>query len=139
MAGQMPPIYRKRRWLLPLIRLICFLLVLIFFLSVLALAGFRKYIAYTDSGKLYLDIPWLYGYMQGPPTEDPLADVLTVPSGQQTAPILQQKSYSSSQNEEESTEFDTSDDSNTADAVDAAATSAEASQEPAEALEADLP
>lgn len=126
MAGQMPPIYRKRRWLLPLIRMLCLLLVLLFFLSVLALAGFRKYIAYTDSGKLYLDIPWLYGYMQGPPAEDPLADVLTVPSGQQTAPILQQGYLSSSRNEEESTALDVTDASNTADAVDAAAAPAEA-------------
>lgn len=77
MSGQTPKTYRQSklgRYLFKIILIVFAALVILFFL---ALFGFRKYIAYTDTGKLYLDIPWLSDYMDGPPEYDELADQLT--------------------------------------------------------------
>lgn len=49
---------------------------IVLILALTAFFGFRKYISYTDTGKLYLDIPWLYGYMDGVPETDDLAPYL---------------------------------------------------------------
>lgn len=107
MSGNSLPIYRRRRWLGPLLRILCLLLGFLLLLSILFMAGFRKYITYTETGKLYLDIPWLYGYLDGPPEEDPLADCLTVTGGQHNLPFYQQQSSGSSSQEQHSDENQT--------------------------------
>ncbi len=72
-----PKIYKhKSHRHIPLKIAVCVLCALII-LSVIVFFSFKKYIAYTDTGKLYLDIPWLYGYMDGPPEQDELADIIT--------------------------------------------------------------
>lgn len=81
MSSSAPKIYKPNRGkkIIPKILLIIFVtLVILFFLSVF---GFRKYIAYTETGKLYLDVPWLENYMAGPPAEDELAEQLTATAG----------------------------------------------------------
>lgn len=79
MAKNEPRVYRQGSAKRILLHILLFIFVIIFVLLFLALLGFRKYIAYTDTGKLYLDIPWLEGYISGPPEYDDLAQYLTFP------------------------------------------------------------
>ena len=64
-----------------LIRIAVILLAVLVLLSLLFFFGLRKYIAYTETGRLYLDIPWLTGYMDGKPEDDPLSSELTLTGG----------------------------------------------------------
>lgn len=96
MAKNEPQIYRKGSARRTVLRILLWVLAVFLLFCVLAFFGFRKYIAYTDTGKLYLDIPWLEGYVSGPPENDDLAEYLApvqrqpadTPevSNQQTAP-----------------------------------------------------
>ena len=74
-------VYRKRRTAGVLIRAAVIILAALVLLSVLFFFGLRKYISYTDTGRLYLDIPWLAGYMDGKPEDDPLSSELTLTGG----------------------------------------------------------
>ncbi len=76
MAKNEPKIYRHSNIKSIIWRIIAIVIAAAIVLALTAFFGFRKFIAYTETGKLYLDIPWLYGYMSGPPTEDELAPYL---------------------------------------------------------------
>ena len=76
MARNEPKIYKHSNIKSIILKVIVLIIVAAIILALTAFFGFRKFIAYTDTGKLYLDIPWLYGYMPGPPTEDDLAPYL---------------------------------------------------------------
>ena len=73
MARNEPKIYHHSNVKGVVVRIIIIVIAAAFILALTAFFGFRKFIAYTDTGKLYLDIPWLYGYMDGPPATDDLA------------------------------------------------------------------
>ncbi len=77
MAKNEPQIYRKGSARRIALRVILWVLAVFLFLCITAFFGFRKYIAYTGTGKLYLDIPWLEGYVSGPPESDDLAEYLS--------------------------------------------------------------
>ena len=81
MSPKTPKIYRRHRVWPVLFRVVLIVVGALLLLSILAFFGFRKYIAYTDTGKLYLDVPWLEGYLAGRPDEDPLASELTLTYG----------------------------------------------------------
>ena len=76
MAKNEPKIYRHSNIKTIIWRVIAIVIAAAIVLALTAFFGFRKFIAYTETGKLYLDIPWLYGYMSGPPAEDELAPYL---------------------------------------------------------------
>ena len=76
MAKNEPKIYRHSNIKTIIWRIIAIVIAAAIVLALTAFFGFRKFIAYTETGKLYLDIPWLYGYMSGPPVEDELAPYL---------------------------------------------------------------
>ena len=76
MARNGPKIYKHSNVKGIILKVIAVIIVAAIVLALTAFFGFRKFIAYTDTGKLYLDIPWLYGYMDGPPAEDDLAPYL---------------------------------------------------------------
>ena len=76
MARNEPKIYKHSNAKTIITKTIVIFIVAVIVLALTAFFGFRKFIAHTDTGKLYLDIPWLYGYMDGPPAEDPLAPYL---------------------------------------------------------------
>ena len=76
MAKNVPKIYRHSNIKTIIWRVIVIVIAAAIVLALTAFFGFRKFIAYTETGKLYLDIPWLYGYMSGPPAEDELAPYL---------------------------------------------------------------
>ncbi len=78
MTDSAPKVYRKRRAGGVVLRIAVIVLAALLLLAVLLFFGLRKYIAYTDTGRLYLDIPWLAGYMDGRPEDDPLASELTL-------------------------------------------------------------
>ena len=77
MAKNEPKIYHHSNAKGIAIRIVAIVIAAAFILALTAFFGFRKFIAYTDTGKLYLDIPWLYGYMDGPPKEDDLLPYLS--------------------------------------------------------------
>ena len=81
MSSKTPKIYRRHRVWPVLLRVVLIVVGAFLLLSILAFFGFRKYIAYTDTGKLYLDVPWLDGYLAGRPEEDPLAPELALTYG----------------------------------------------------------
>ena len=72
-----PKIYKHKNHGRAAIKIAVCVICALIILSVAVFLNFKKYIAYTDTGKLYLDIPWLSGYMDGPPETDELADILT--------------------------------------------------------------
>ena len=74
-------VYRKRKPVRFLLRFLGILLAVLVVLSVYLFFGLRRYVAYSDTGKLYLDIPWLAGYMAGEPADDPLSAELTITGG----------------------------------------------------------
>lgn len=76
MAKNEPQIYRKGSARRAVLRILLWVLAVFLLLCITAFFGFRKYIAYTDTGKLYLDIPWLDGYVSGPPENDDLAEYI---------------------------------------------------------------
>ncbi|MBQ8831617.1 MAG: hypothetical protein IJ017_08460 [Oscillospiraceae bacterium] len=76
MARNGPKIYKHSNAKSIILKVIAIVIAAVIILALTAFFGFRKFIAYTDTGKLYLDIPWLYGYMDGPPAEDDLAPYL---------------------------------------------------------------
>ena len=76
MARNEPKIYKHSNIKSIILKVIVLIIVAAIILALTAFFGFRKFIAYTETGKLYLDIPWLYGYMPGPPEEDDLAEYL---------------------------------------------------------------
>ena len=76
MAKNEPKIYKHSNIKTIIGRVVAIFIAAVIILALTAFFGFRKFIAYTDTGKLYLDIPWLYGYMAGPPEEDELAPYL---------------------------------------------------------------
>lgn len=76
MAKNEPQIYRKGSARRAVLRILLWVLAVFLLLCITAFFGFRKYIAYTDTGKLYLDIPWLEGYVSGPPENDDLAEYM---------------------------------------------------------------
>ncbi|MBR6951072.1 MAG: hypothetical protein IKH56_05005 [Oscillospiraceae bacterium] len=78
MTDPTPKVYRKRRGPGIALRVLAAVVAGLMLLAVLVFFGLRRHIAYTDSGRLYLDIPWLYGYMNGPPEDDPLSSELTL-------------------------------------------------------------
>ena len=78
MTDPSPKVYRKRRAAGVLLRAAVIVLAVLVLLAVLLFFGLRKYIAYTETGRLYLDIPWLAGYMDGKPEDDPLSSELTL-------------------------------------------------------------
>ena len=73
MARNEPKIYHGSNVKSIITKIVAIILAAAVILTLTAFFGFRKFIAYTDTGKLYLDIPWLYGYMDGPPETDDLA------------------------------------------------------------------
>lgn len=76
MARNEPKIYHGSNAKSVITKIVAIVLAAVIILALTAFFGFRKFIAYTDTGKLYLDIPWLYGYMDGPPETDDLAPYL---------------------------------------------------------------
>ena len=86
MAKNQPKIYRQKNPRRIILRVLLCLLIIVFVFAFIALLGFRKYIAYSETGKLYLDIPWLYGYMDGKPETDDLAQYLTPVTGEEPEP-----------------------------------------------------
>ena len=78
MTEPAPKVYRKRRAGGVILRAAVIDLAALLLLAVLLFFGLRKYIAYSDTGRLYLDIPWLAGYMDGRPEDDPLSSELTL-------------------------------------------------------------
>ena len=76
MAKNEPKIYKHSNIKSIISKIIVIVIAAAIILALTAFFGFRKFIAYTETGKLYLDIPWLYGYMPGPPEEDDLAEYL---------------------------------------------------------------
>lgn len=76
MARNEPKIYHHSNVKGTVVKIIVIIIAAAVILALTAFFGFRKFIAYTDTGKLYLDIPWLYGYMDGPPAQDDLAPYL---------------------------------------------------------------
>ena len=76
MAKNEPKIYKHSNVKSIIPRIVAIIIAAAIVLALTAFFGFRKFIAYTETGKLYLDIPWLYGYMAGPPAEDELAPYL---------------------------------------------------------------
>lgn len=77
MARNAPKVYRSGNARRLVGKILISVLVVVLVFALIAFFGFRKFIAYTDTGKLYLNIPWLYGYMEGPPAVDDLAPYLT--------------------------------------------------------------
>ena len=71
-------VYRKRRTPGIVLRILVIVFAVFLLLAIMLFFGLRRYVAYTDSGRLYLDIPWLYGYMAGKPEDDPLSSELTL-------------------------------------------------------------
>ena len=61
MAKNEPKIYRHSNIKSIIRRVIAIVIAAAIVLALTAFFGFRKFIAYTETGKLYLDIPWLYG------------------------------------------------------------------------------
>ena len=114
MSPKTPKIYRRHRVWPVLLRVVLIAVGALLLLCILAFFGFRKYIAYTDTGTLYLDVPWLEGYLAGRPEEDPLAPELTLtygtesgePAGRGQAPAV--SSEGSEETSEESGEPDPS-------------------------------
>ena len=78
MTDPFPKVYRKRKAAGVILRAVTILLASLVLLAVMLFFGLRKYIAYTDTGRLYLDIPWMAGYMDGRPEDDPLSSELTL-------------------------------------------------------------
>ena len=76
MAKNEPKIYKHSNIKSIISKIIVIVIAAAIILALTAFFGFRKFIAYTETGKLYLDIPWLYGYMPGPPEEDDLEEYL---------------------------------------------------------------
>lgn len=76
MAKNEPKIYHHSSTKGIIFKIVVIIIAAVLILALTAFFGFRKYIAYTDTGKLYLDIPWLYGYMDGKPETDELAPYL---------------------------------------------------------------
>lgn len=76
MARNAPKIYKHSNAKTIIFKVIAVIIAAAVILALTAFFGFRKFIAYTETGKLYLDIPWLYGYIDGPPAEDDLAPYL---------------------------------------------------------------
>lgn len=58
-----PKLYKQRRFIKVALKILAIIVAAIVLICILIFFGFRKYIAYTPGGKLYLDIPWLEGYM----------------------------------------------------------------------------
>lgn len=85
MAHNQPKIYRQKNVKRIILRILLCILIAIFIFAFIALLGFRKYISYSETGKLYLDIPWLYEYMDGEPETDDLAQYLTPSEKQEPA------------------------------------------------------
>ena len=73
-----PKVYRKNRAVGIILRVACIVIAILVLLAVLLFFGLRRYIAYSDTGRLYLDIPWLAEYMEGEPQDDPLSSELTL-------------------------------------------------------------
>ncbi len=85
MSSKPPKIYRSHRVRHVLLRVLLIAAGAFLLLCILAFFGVRKYIAYTDTGKLYLDVPWLEGYLAGKPAEDPLAPELILTYGSESS------------------------------------------------------
>ena len=66
-----PKIYRQGRALKITLKILLWVFIVLLLFAVAAFFGFRRYIAYTPRGELYLDIPWLYGYMNEPDMSPP--------------------------------------------------------------------
>ena len=81
MTDPSPKVYRRRRPAGVFLRAAAIVLAVLVLLAVLFFFGLRKYIAYSETGRLYLDIPWLAGYMDGKPEDDPLSSELTLTGG----------------------------------------------------------
>jgi hypothetical protein len=98
-----------------------------------AFFGFRKYIAYTDTGKLYLDIPWLEGYLGGPPENDELAEYM--------APVERESSDNSEETDKQDSGGDFSDNGEVAEPenADSPKNAADSSDENVQNSENDLP
>lgn len=77
MQNNAPKIYKHKNHGRKAIKITLYVICALIVLFIILFFSFKKYIAYTDTGKLYLDIPWLYGYMDGAPETDELADILT--------------------------------------------------------------
>ena len=95
MAKNQPRIYKHSNAKSIIIKVVVIFIAAVIILALTAFFGFRKFIAYTDTGKLYLDIPWLYGYMDGPPETDELAPLL--------APVSSEELADTSENDENTT------------------------------------
>ena len=96
MAKNTPKVYHHSNVKGTIIKIVAIVIAAAFILALTAFFGFRKFAAYTDTGKLYLDIPWLYGYMDGPPEHDDLAPYLapveTAPPAGTTQDAVQDES-----------------------------------------------
>ena len=95
LAKNQPRIYKHSNAKSIIIKVVVIFIAAVIILALTAFFGFRKFIAYTDTGKLYLDIPWLYGYMDGPPETDELAPLL--------APVSSEEPADTSENDENTT------------------------------------
>ena len=71
MSKHEPKIYRQGHAAKTALKILLGVLIALLFFAIAAFFGFRRYIAYTPRGELYLDIPWLYGYMDEPDMTPP--------------------------------------------------------------------
>ena len=71
MSKNEPKIYRQGKGLKIALKILLWTVIILAFFAIAAFFGFRRYIAYTPKGELYLDIPWLYGYMDEPDMTPP--------------------------------------------------------------------
>lgn len=71
MSKHEPKIYRQGRAAKITLKILLWVFIVLLFFAIAAFFGFRRYIAYTPKGELYLDVPWLYGYMNEPDMTPP--------------------------------------------------------------------
>ena len=71
MSKHEPKIYRQGRAAKITLKILLWVFIVLLFFAIAAFFGFRRYIAYTPKGELYLDVPWLYGYMNEPDMTQP--------------------------------------------------------------------
>lgn len=79
--SEAPKIYKQKRLSRTIIKVFGWIVCILLLLLIICLFSFRHYSCYTETGKLYLSIPWLSEYLPAVPTDDPLADELTATAG----------------------------------------------------------
>lgn len=77
MQNNSPKIYKHKHYGKIIAKISIYVIAAIIIIYLLFFFAFKKYIAYSDTGKLYLDIPWLSSYMDGEPENDDLSEIIT--------------------------------------------------------------